>query len=719
MILFLTILSLVYMVGAVIQIVCSFARTDRQGRCQLLKNYKKGKFAVIFVAVFPLYIAAYLNAGQSLLRILINSVNSTLSLVALSFDLDVLEPLAEGLFLFRVAIALCMILSVINAILFSVSLFFRTVFNRKMLRQIRRQKRDVCVLVGFEEKGDHILSSLLTSKREIDVLVLSFNITNEFKEKMYVSRAAYLPFSSSDDLSSVLTKACGGFEKRHCSVILLADSEEENLKLAFCAARLANSLGESLCLAGDKGRGLDTYLFSENDQETIYRRIVRMSFGTVHCMNRYQMLATDFTQRYPITQFIPHLIDTQHAALKEGADIRISMVGFGKVNRQLFRVFTQNNQCMVMEKDTPREKPLSYCIFDKSRSYDESSFNHTYLHYRRWKEEVGDSDDYFEFPEEPATVRFEEIDINRREFFMKLQNALTTEEKGFNLIIIALGTDIEALDLAEKVAMNVCEIGCEKQTRIFVRVRNRALMNEFLCMEDKESPIIPFGDDLSLFTYDRIVNPDIDGMAKDRHLCYSLEDCQPNQTEEEARLHAFRKWFFEWDTIQRESNIYAVLSIRMRLQLLGYDCVPVSDPAPDATREYLADYSRGNPIEYNGRELNGKKLVNYKTEYRRAATPRSVLAETEHSRWNAYYIGNGFVPASKSELKKLGKAELTRRRKHINLTTFRGLDLYDAWRTAPNTPPENRPDIIFYDYQLMDDAAWILSRNGYKIIRRK
>ena len=111
--------------------------------------------------------------------------------------------------------------------------------------------------------------------------------------------------------------------------------------------------------------------------------------------------------------------------------------------------------------------------------------------------------------------------------------------------------------------------------------------------------------------------------------------------------------------------------------------------------------------------------MDYKTEYRKDGTPRSVIAQTEHSRWNAYHICNGFVPASKTEWLKEEKNALIRRRCHINITTFKGLDAYDKWRTKPNTPSDELPDIIFYDYQLMDDAAWILSRNGYKIIERE
>ncbi len=719
MVLCLTIISLVYMLFSLIQIIYSFAIADRQERCKLLKNYKKGKFVSVFVAVFPLYIVAYWSSGEGILRTVLNSINSTVELVALSFDLDVLIPMAQKFQLFRVAISLCAVLAIINAFLFSASLLFRRIFNNRKLRYIRRQKRDICVFAGFDKKAESILYSMADNKKNIDILVLSENLNDEFKEKMYILRAAYMPFRASDGLENILKSACGGFSRRHCDLFLSQESEEQNLRLAFEAAKISNALGESICVAGDNKVGLDTYLFSQNARETVYRRIVKMSHGTVHCINQYQMLANDFSLKYPITQMIPQHIDYNHAALKEGTDVRIIMVGFGKVNRQLFKIYTQTNQCMSMQGDTPIIKPLSYYIFDKDKAYEESSFNHTYLHYRNWKRQLSDSSDYFELPPEPASVVFEETDINTCCFQDKLNKAMTTSSKGFNIVIIAMGNDIEAMELAEKIAVNAKDNGCENNTRVFVRVRDSALKEEISHMFDTAPEITPFGDTDSLFTYERIVNPDVEGMAKDRHLCYSLEDKDASQSESEALKQALSKWMFKWENIQRESNIYAALSIRMRLQLLGYDYVKKSHPAPDATQDFLRDYNAQNPIKYKDIFINGKQLVDYKTQYRVDLSPRSVLAETEHSRWNAFYISCGFVPASKGEYKTLGKDELMRRRRHINLTTFKGLDDFDTWRTPDGTPPMQRPDIILYDYQLMDDAAWILSRNGYKIVRRE
>ena len=713
----LTLISLVYALALTVHTVVSLARGDRQERCRRLRNFKKGKFAAVFLAFLPLYIIAYRHQQQSALRIALNAFHSTLRSVALSFDMDVLEPIMETGIFYTVTLVLCMTLTVANAVLFSVSLLFRRIFNRYKLRAIRQEKKNVCVLIGYGERGRQTITTI--DQTETDVVVLCSQITESVKEELYVLRAAFLSFSEKDDLADTMKKICVSFQKRHCSVILLSDNEEENLSYAYQAAALASSLGKDFCLNENEKIGLDFYLFSNHAQETVYRRITQQSHGIVHCMNRYQMLAMDFVMKHPITQNIPHLIDTEHACLKEGTDYRTILIGFGKFNRHLFRIYTQNNQCMVMKKGVPTLQPLTYHIFDSQCSYENSTFNHSDLRYHHWLKEAKQSEDYFDFPAEPADFTFHQTDINSYRFFAELRSALTVSDRGHNMVVISLGTDTENLDLAEKIAVLAKELGCEKQTEICVRIRSRELSRQIALHAKGEVRLTPFGNDLFPYRYDRIVSPVAESMAMDRHLCYATEEQDPQKTDAMLRREALEKWLFQWEDIQRSSNVLAILSIRMRLHLLGFDCAPKSSSEQDASEEFLAAYTRGNPIVYKKRVANDKELINYDVDYIRPMTPRSILGELEHYRWNAYYIGNGFVPAAKSELLREGKDALMRRRCHINLTTVQGLAEYDLWRTDPKDPEQKKPDIIRYDYQLMDDVIWLLARRNYKIIRRK
>ena len=57
-------------------------------------------------------------------------------------------------------------------------------------------------------------------------------------------------------------------------------------------------------------------------------------------------------------------------------------------------------------------------------------------------------------------------------------------------------------------------------------------------------------------------------------------------------------------------------------------------------------------------------------------------------------------------------------RRHGNITTYDGLIEFRKLVSARDNIPEKTADVIKYDYQLMDDAYWLLRQCGYKIIRK-
>ena len=111
----------------------------------------------------------------------------------------------------------------------------------------------------------------------------------------------------------------------------------------------------------------------------------------------------------------------------------------------------------------------------------------------------------------------------------------------------------------------------------------------------------------------------------------------------------------------------------------------------------------------------------------------------EHYRWNSYMLSYGIVPATKEEIatsEKHGKDYKLRR--HGNLTTFDGLLEYrelaadfdmrayeKAYNPATDGKKKTREDFVYeadvikYDYQILDDAYWLLTSNGYEIIEKQ
>jgi hypothetical protein len=726
------IISLAYITVAVIQTAISLSTKDKRKRCTRIQNYKKGKFAAMYVAAFPLYLAAY--QAKPLLWMVVDSFNAMLKIAVLSFDMTSLNAIGNTNTLFHIAVIACVVLTMANTTLLSISVFFRRVYNFIMLRRIKSGKRDVIVLVGFGKKNRSVLLSMKREKENIpelardavDVLVLAEGITPEMKEEIYISSAAYASLGA--DLGKLLESNCGHFDKRHVRVIIETEDAEHNLKRAYQVATLASSLGEDAASAySDLRTGLDTYVFSDEERDSLYRRIIRRSRGTVHPANLFKMIASDFIDTYPLTALIGDRIDTERALVKDGTEVRVILMGFGKVNRRIFYLLVQNNRLLAEHTDPKTgeryigEADIKYYVFDKNDAEHDSEYNHNYARYSRWLEEKRDTSSYFELPKEPAEPIFEKIDSNDRSYFSRVKSALSGKASARNVIIVSVGDDLEALDISEKLTEAVREAGCDANTSLFVRIKSESLAREASVRYEGEIPFVPFGQNSKFYTYDRIVNPSVESMARDRHLCYTLEEPRTGESTEDTRRRAIRQWLFEWEEVQRESNVYACLSLRTRFNLLGFD-IKRGDARihGDDSDAFLAAYAVDNRIKYKDETVNGKRLVDYgDRSYRVSGSVRERLAIMEHLRWNAYYISAGFVPASRDEHVEIPKASRMRRRIHINLTTDTGLCEYERWCESELGYSPTDADILKYDYQLMDDAVWLLHRSGYMIVRIK
>ena len=87
-------------------------------------------------------------------------------------------------------------------------------------------------------------------------------------------------------------------------------------------------------------------------------------------------------------------------------------------------------------------------------------------------------------------------------------------------------------------------------------------------------------------------------------------------------------------------------------------------------------------------------------------------------------ISRGYIPATKDQIANEMIYEYhtngknARLRTHGNLTTFNGLVEYRQMVSLRDKKPEISKDVIKYDYQLLDDAYWLLTECGYKIIKK-
>lgn len=161
--------------------------------------------------------------------------------------------------------------------------------------------------------------------------------------------------------------------------------------------------------------------------------------------------------------------------------------------------------------------------------------------------------------------------------------------------------------------------------------------------------------------------------------------------------------------IKRDSNLYAAVAIRQIFLSVGFDC---AESGEDAKEEFDRIYDEGNP-----RVRDGSGVIVYDNATCARKSIRTALAEREHLRWNAYMFASGVGPASKEEHREVPKNILLGVGKHVNVTTWKGLEDFRKDEAAAKGTDEESTDVQRYDFQLADEAAFILENNGFRIVR--
>lgn len=747
-------LCIIGMLALVSWTVANSMRKDRAQRLKYFNNYKKGNFLLIYIISMPLYFLASLYENGSAVKAIFDAFKSGVELVVLKFDYDSVALLMQDNTYFAVAMWACYALVVLNTAFLAMTLFARRMENELSRASVRSSKK-VYVIVGFNDSNKQIISSICKDEK---CILLVDDVTQDVKNYAFVEKIAYARLLD-DNVSDTLKKlfncenqskqnSKGGFYDKSVEVIVNTLNDEKNLEYCqqISTLVLEQNLGE---LVWDDSRGLNAYVFAEPSNEQVFLKLTKKTSGCVHYINKYKLVAMDFVGKYPLTQFMSEeQIDYDTATIKEDVAINVAMIGFGKTNQQIFLTSVANNQFLAIEQTesgkTLKTKLVNYFVYDKKDSQNDKNLNHNYF---RFDSELTD-EKYLPLPEKIANESFLTRDINDKDFYVSLKENLKSddEHKKYNYLIIAFGTDMQNLDFAEKICEKLKEWEIDGYTHIFVKVRNDALKYSYI--EAEHPCYVIFGNEREIvYNVSQIVDEKAEAMAKDRHICYSMADRQKafvdaknlvKKAQEEGcsqeeisalkeryknalvcdpqdwTKSAIKRWY-DFHQTQRESNIYAVLSIRMKLQLMGFDYEKGSDGGDESA--YLDKYQKDDEIEYEDTgAVMGRKIEKYTLDFKHD-TLRERMTIQEHQRWNAYMITCGFVPETLDNIKN-GHFKDFDTRKHSNLTTFDGLVEWRKIKAEVSGDSEEDCDVIKYDYQLMDNAAWLLRKHGYRIIKK-
>lgn len=706
-------------VGVFYVVTKLFLKRDREEKIAYVRTFKKGKGFLIYLFAVPLYWVAFVYDGQTKLNALLNSVPKIADLIVLNFNVDSIRALMQANGFYAGTMYFCFILVTINAALLIFSLigqyakYFFTNFAFK------RSKREKLIVIGNNENNISVFKSEKNRTK-----ILADKISDEEALSLYMKNIAYARVNAFNNYISCAIDRSVKTQKGLYIVVNTGD-DEKNIELA----RLVVNSMEAYDV-GDKTNccfGLvHAYVFGDPRYEAIYADLVNDGKGCVFYVNKYKRIAIDFIDKYPFTRFMDdRSIDYGQSTIKKGVDVNAVMIGFGKTNQQLFLTSIANNQFITKEDGEVRLKQVKYFVFDKNPTENDKNLNHKYNRYANEFKDAN-ADDYLPFPDYPADKHFSKLDVNDAHFYEQIREIVKRSDKDANFIIIAFGSDLENIDMAQKLRAKAAEweVG---NLYIFVKVRKNHQGQDLL----KEDNCYAFGnEDESIFNIEKITHDKFFTMAMARDVLYAIESVSQRDTEkiDAIKKRANYSWYVKKTQLERDSNAYCCLSLRMKLHLMGLDyCSKEEDEKGLTNEEYLSVYAPDDKPQESKTTDNGKPIIKYTLDFKDSR--RRNMAEQEHLRWNSFMISNGVIPATKEQIlneKVLvdGKEKPTNGknygvRRHGNITTFAGLVEFRKMVAERDGVSEEEKDVIKYDYQILDDAYWLLDAVGMKIIKKK
>ncbi len=725
-----TIACLALLVSELIFVIINGLLKKRPERIAFIRSFKKGKCAIIYITAIPLYCMGHMYSNEGFFQAFFSSVNEIIALVVLSYDTKSIDPLLAIDSLYRFTIYFTFILVGINAILFTLSLTNQYIWCAIQELKATFTRRDKLFLFGNNRENILIYSSDKTHNK-----VIVDRMSDKDSENLYLNK---ISFVSAFSMERYINKIFCRIKKidRQYVLVVNTGSDEKNMLLCRCIIDNINS-------TENKDRlflNLRVFVFGDPRYESIYTDIVSGASGCIHYVNKHQKIAIDFIDRYPFSKFMNETqIDYSTSLVRKGVDINVLMLGFGRNNQQIFLTSVANNQFLTDSENGPVLKPVKYHIFDKDMAENNKNLNHSYYRYKYECSDI-DKDKYLPLPALPAEEIYHHLDINNIDFYNKIRGIVTENTKDINFVIISFGSDLENIDMAQKLVEKRAEWGIDNLV-VFVKVSS--LHKEQTLLEENNCYFIANEKDI-VFNIEKITDDKIFRMAQLRNEVYDLEYTITHEPDtvinaEYLKKHhenSKRSWYMSKSQMERESSIYCCLSLRSKLNLMGLDYCDesIADKEAVTEQEYLNIYAKDDMPKIGAYDVtaNGKPIVSYSLDFKHSL--RENMAIHEHQRWNSFMISKGMVPSSIDQIinEKRGNGKPTNGknyavRRHGNLTTFEGLVTFRkllVQRQKEKQPDfdvikgEAEFDVIKYDYQLLDDAYWLLKECGFKMIRK-
>lgn len=773
--------SIITMVAVVAVFVFYFFVKKKEGKDWIYAVY----FLTILITGVVLYsIGLYYKEDSdttfSPLFVIARAITCSLKALSGDFQVATVSKLAKANSVYKVAIFVHFIAAMILTFLIAIKLFGKNAINK--FRVFINTIRSKYIVIGARGQVEIFLKSLDYKKRKRTTVILEAKHKDKKKDLMFQGFAVVVIKDNQDaqlkksgsgnkrDITKETYEALktAGFDRTNndTKIIAMSDDDEVNLLVAKIITDYItgvikpakNKKGRINKLSSEQEARLEAikvsaHIMYESLDRTEHFAFAEYALGRVRFFNPYEIRSRKFMIENPITSLIPkEWINTEKARLYNASDdghdkpykIGSFFIGYGYTNQHILKKSVCNYQllgtdynALIIDKDARKlEKQFQNSapgLFHETDKNGKIIFGSELRH-------NPDGSVYFPNPEESYNISFADLNVLSSDFYKRIINEIAGAGEGYDFVsvVIALGTDKLSIETALELRQKLYERKLLKgqagnreydRVKIFVKILKESVLSDYNLLNDKndiDSEIIVFGASDEILNEDYIIHEKLDFIAK-----RLANDYWKIAGSDSQKTNMVSKWD-SLTEFKRDSNRYAAMSIRTKLNLLGFELKEGIGETDQKTIELYgkvyglavsqqqrADKESGKFVDFAESDENGNILDN----------ARNNLARLEHQRWNTLHLLSGWT--------KLAVAEVTadtrqdeKAKQHACITTFEGLsDLRqqqadEALKQAKQkggtlTPDEaaSEADTVCYDFDVMDRLFGNLKESNFSVYK--
>ena len=708
--------------------------------------------------------------------VIAKSIGSALKSFGGDFNASAMAKLAQANPIYAAAAFINFIAAIILTFLVVIKLFGKNAINR--IRVFFNSIRSKYIVIGASGQAELFLKSFDYKKRKRTTVILEAAQKDRKKDLMFRNFAVVVIKDEEEEKPKrknagkkdiaketyeALTLAGFQHKKSETKVISMSGNDELNLLAAKIVTDYISGIvkpaknkdGRIKLSPEQEGRlktlNLSAHIMYETLDRTEHFSFIEYALGRVQFFNPYEIRARKFMLENPITSLIPaSWINTEKARLYNAADGHRAyktgniFIGYGFTNQYILKKSICNYQmlgtdynALIVDKDAKKLEKQ----FQNSAPglFNERDGSGKIIKYGCELKLNPDGSVYYPNPEENYNINFTDLNVFSSDFYNRIEKEIGGADGGamdFVLVVISLGNDKLSIETALELRQKLYERkllkgnagGIEyERVRIFVKIIRESVLTDYKLLNDKndiDSEITVFGASDEILNEDYIIHEKLDAIAK-----RIANDYWKNAGSDRQKTNIVTKW----DTLtefKRDSNRYAAMSIRTKLNLLGFE---MKEGAGGTDEETVKAYEAAYGIAVSGKQRAEKesgKFVDFAERDDRGNivdNARNNLARLEHQRWNTMHLASGWTKLTIEEVTAHTRQD-EKAKQHACITTFEGLsDLRkrqaDSMAAEAKANGEtltvdaalSEADTVCYDFDLMDRLFDNLKDSQYYI----